>query len=229
MRNKLWLVPVCMLLVAALACGGTTNGGATPANGGDDTRATDEPVGPKALLQDDFSKTSSGWSTDESDESSVQYSGGEFVITLNETEWFAWGTAGESDLENIHVEVTASEAEGSGEEGSFGVMCYYADSDNYYYAGISSDGYYFIAEDIAGTDTTLTDGTDGGFDTGAASYLIGVDCQTDNLVLYVDGKEVASAAPSEALEPGDVALFGWSLDATPVEVHYDDISVTALE
>src|SRR3989304_4831201 len=78
MRNHLFFVPLAALLVAALACGG---GSSTPT-----------PSGPKVLLKDDFSDSSSGWGTGTDSESSLEYQDGKYVVKIEETDLLVWGT-----------------------------------------------------------------------------------------------------------------------------------------
>ena len=57
---------------------------------------------------------------------------------------------------------------------------------------------------------------------------MGADCGNGDLVLYVDGQQVASASDS-TYTSGDTGLFAWSGDKVPAEIRYDDFVVTKLE
>ncbi|MEK7786449.1 MAG: hypothetical protein AAB658_13655, partial [Chloroflexota bacterium] len=95
-RKKHFVIPLVVLALATLAAL------ACSAVGGGTTGPTEVP----SLFKDDFSSSSSGWSTGNSDSSSVDYGDGDYVMKIFTTEWFVWGNPEES-FENVHVEVTA--------------------------------------------------------------------------------------------------------------------------
>jgi len=131
MRNHLFFVPLAALLVAALACGG---GSSTPT-----------PSGPKVLLKDDFSDSSSGWGTGTDSESSLEYQDGKYVVKIEETDLLVWGTQEADDISNVHITVEAQNV-GGAVDPTFGIICNYQDDQNFYYMGIGVDGYYAIAK-----------------------------------------------------------------------------------
>lgn len=218
MRNKPVLVSLSLLVLAALACGGNLGGGGDGGDGGDG--------GPAPLFKDDFSDSNSGWDDTTNENGSTGYQDSEYVVTINKTDWFRWGNASESGLSDIHLEVTARNT-GAAQDATFGVICHYVDSDNYYYAGIGSDGYHVIAKDEDGEDETLTKGTDK-VPENEDSYQIGLDCGNGKLALYVNGKKVDSVE-DDTFTTGKVGLFGWTSEDADLEVRFDDFVVTALE
>ncbi|MBI3242174.1 MAG: hypothetical protein HYZ49_07765 [Chloroflexi bacterium] len=224
MRNKLLIVPIMALTLAALACSALSGGNPTPAG----------PTEVPALLKDDFSNSSSGWSTFTADEGSgnaaVEYIDGEYVMKVFTDQWYVWGNTEES-FENVHIEVTAKNTGGKADT-SFGIICNYQDDSHYYYAGIDTQGFYAIAKTVPGQeDFFLTNdnqwGTSDDITKDASSYQVGIDCGGGAITLYVGGKIIASASDSE-YGKGDVGLFAWTDQEANGEIRFDDFIVTAL-
>ena len=222
-RKKLLSIPLMVLAfasLAALACSALSGGGG----------ATPEPTEVPALFKDDFSSSSSGWSTFTSDNASVDYADGNYVMKVFTDKWFVWGNPSES-FDNAHIEVTARNT-GGATDTSFGIICSYQDETHYYYVGIDTQGFYAIAKTIPGQDDFFLT-NDNKWDTSdaitkdAASYNIGADCGGGTLTLYVDGKQIASATDSD-YGAGDVGLFAWTDQQANGEIHFDDLVVTAL-
>ncbi len=222
-RKKLLSIPLMVLAfasLAALACSALSGGGATP-----------EPTAVPALFKDDFSSSSSGWSTFTSANASVDYVDGKYVMKVFTDKWFVWGNPSES-FDNTHIEVTAQNT-GSATDTSFGIICnYQSDTQQYYYVGIDTQGFYAIAKTIPGqADFFLTNdnqwATSDDITKDAASYNIGADCGGGTLTLYVDGKQIASVTDSD-YGAGDVGLFAWTEEQVNGEIHFDDLVVTAL-
>ena len=221
MRTKLYFLPLAALLVAALACGGgAISGGNTPV-----------PSGPKVLLKDDFSSSSSGWDTASGANSSVDYADGEYVIKIEKTKLLVWGTQNEEELGNVHITVKAKNI--GAQDPTFGVVCGYKDDKNFYYMGFGVDAYYAIAKYENDNLTILTSDSNEWIQSDAIkqnadSYKIEADCGNGRLTLYVDGKQINSVE-DPGYSKGNVGLFGRSFDKTGVEVHFDDFVVTELK
>jgi hypothetical protein len=180
---------------------------------------------------DDFSDSTSGWGVGSSATSSAAYGTNEFVIKVNKTKWFSWTTAGQTDLSNIHIEVTAQNLAQAGNAG-FGVLCNYLDKNNYYLLGFTPDGYYAIIKTQGGNDTFLTSTKNQWIKTdkyqiNAASYQIGADCGGGTLALYVDGTQIDSVSDS-TFTKGDVGLFVNTFDQAKSEVHFATFAATPL-
>jgi hypothetical protein len=215
MTKKHSLVPVVLLALAALAC-------AVP----------NLPVGDGSLFKDDFASDSSGWGTGTDAESSVEYSGGEFVIKVFLDNYFVWSIPGMDNVSNVHVEATVKNVTGESQT-AFGVICNHQVTDSYYYFAITSSGDYAIAKTaVAKDDEFLTNdnqwAVSDDITQNAASYRIGADCGSDGtLRLLVDGKQIASATDT-SYTGGEVGLFVWTGEETNADIRFDDIVVTSL-
>lgn len=207
---------VALAAVVSLACGAFS----LPGVGGD-----------SALFKDDFSNASSGWSTFSSQNAAVDYSGGEYVMEVFKEQWFVWGTPNESNLSNVHIEVTAKSAGGTADT-SFGVICNYVDDSHYFYMGIDPKGFYAIGKTDGAKEIFLTNNDQWAQSdqivNDAPSYRLGGDCRRDGtLTLYVDGKRIDSVKDTTFAQ-GDVGLFAWTDKEVNAKIRFDDFAVTAL-
>jgi hypothetical protein len=212
MKKWFGLVPLAALALAALACGSGTSDNGTPV--------------PSALYRENFSDSNSGWCVDSDSTSALDYSGGEYVFEVNDTEWFVWCNPDEN-FDDIHVEVTAKNTGGTGDT-VFGVMCHFQEaSSDFYYGGFTANGDYTIRlYDAANEeDIILAEGTTDEIDADADSYKVGLDCANGEIALYLDGEQIDSA-DDDTYSSGDIGLFAWTGDDAPAEIHYDDLVVT---
>jgi len=213
MNKQRLLAPLGLLVAAALACSPSS---VLP--------------GSTSLYKDNFSDSGSGWCASSSSSSSTDYGGGEYVFNVFIPNWFVWCNPGQN-FDDVHVEVTAKNTSGQSDT-VFGVICNdqkatSQDDESFYYMGISADGNYTMRLNKAGKDTVLAEDKSDAIVTNAVSYTVGADCAGGNLVLYVNGAQIASAHDTTFVK-GDVGLFAWTGDGAPAEIHYDDIVVTKL-
>ena len=203
MRSKFWALPLFALALAALACS------AVPAG--------------TVLFKDDFSDSSGEWKY--TDHATVD--NGRLVVQIDKAKTLVWTAIGEAGLANVHVEVSAQNS-GPATDDVFGLVCGYQDTDNFYFLGIGTDGYYLIEKYEKNVETLLVDGTSDQLsqDPGA-TYRLGADCRAGSLTLYADGQSVATADDT-AFAKGDVGLFVSSYKKPNAATSFDDFVVTAL-
>jgi hypothetical protein len=220
MRHRYMGAVVVVLAMSALACTCNLLSGLTGSTS-------------QSLFQDDFSNKNNGWDENTSDNASTGYGNGDYVMKVFQTSWFVWANpeSAKSSLSNIHIAVTASNT-GAATEPGFGVICDYVDRDNYYYMGVSVDGYYIIVKTMNGDDTPLSDQsswiTSDAVPVNASSYNLEADCGNGTLTLSVNGQQVDSVSDS-TFSSGSVGLFARSFDEPNAEIHFDNFVVTALQ
>lgn len=191
-----------------------------------------EPI-PVDLFEDDFSDSTSGWSEVESEAAQRAYRDGEYVFEIFKTKWFVWSNPDAGGLSNTHTTVTVSSV-GEALDPSFGIICNYQDDGAFYFLGAAPDGFYAIAR-VEGNDYFFLTSDENlwvrsnRIDLNADAYVLEAICAADGtLTLIVDGEEIASVQDS-TYTAGDIGLFGQSFDQVPVEIHFDDLTVKALE
>ncbi len=181
------------------------------------------------LFQDDFDSPRSGWGTDQREEFERGYEEGEYFVELHEPNWFAWTHPG-MQFDDVSVEMNVYLASGS-QGGHCGVLCRYTDVDNFYYFGISADGYYAIFRRTDGGDLEILTGDGSGMAfspvirTGGQINRVLAICRGDELGLYVNG-ELLETVTDDAHTQGDVGLGAGSGLEGDVRIQFDDFIVT---
>jgi len=244
-----FIAVVAMLVLAVLACGMPSIGGAKPT----DTVATVAPiatvpatqppatVAPQSngsagaqsgsvLFHDDFSNPSSGWDQYSDSDGTTDYANGGYRILVNTANLAMWANPNQTLQNDIRIEVDATKSAGPDKNG-FGVICRYYDKDNFYKFLVTSDGYAGISK-LSKGDVTVISSPDGKLQTvnninkGAASNHICADCIGSTLTLYVNGNQVAKASDS-TLSGGDTGLFAQTYDTGGVDILFHDFNVYA--
>jgi hypothetical protein len=187
-------------------------------------------LGRGALLEDDFSDSST-WGTSTDTDSSVEYSNSALKFLVNKDLYFVWSTPNDEEYENVHIEVTAIN-NSTDAMGAFGIICNLQITNTSYYFAVTGAGEYAIGKYTFAGDTLLTN--DGQWKESskitpnASSYRIGADCGNNTLTLYVDGQQVDSLNDS-TYTSGNVGLFAWSGEQpNGTNVSFDDFVVTKL-
>lgn len=175
------------------------------------------------MPSDDFSSSSSGWGTGTDANSSVEYEDDGLKIAVYQPYYVTWSTLSLESFENTHIEVNV-ENSSTDREAFFGIVCNEQGStNNFYYVGVSPDGYYaFVKSQIAGDDEYLKEGTSDLISASPQSMRIGLDCKNGSMTLYVNGQVIDSVSDSSYTN-GTFGLFAASDDeANGVSVVFDD-------
>ncbi len=186
------------------------------------------------LLKDDFSASRDQWGTLTDSDSSVEYDNDSLRMKLFQKNFVVWSRPNDSEYENIHVEITATNND-TNSTTAFGIVCFQQSEDwSFYYFAVTPAGEYLIIRATTGKDDVyLTNNGNWGSSNliaqNAASYRIGADCGGGTLTLYVDGKQIASVNDS-TYSTGHVGLFAWSGENTAsADVSFDDFLMTSLK
>jgi len=185
-----------------------------------------------ALMQDDFSRSTSGWGTGSDAESSVEYVNGGLHMQIFKPNYFTWSNPAHQAYQDVHMEVTVRNI-GADKGAGFGLMCNQQVPDtSYYYFAVTSEGAYVIGKSATAHDDVFLTNNDAWATSDliakrAPSYRIAADCGHGNLTLYVNGRKIDSVSDASYAN-GGVGLFLWSGDNPSGEVTYDDFVMTAL-
>lgn len=187
------------------------------------------------LYRDSFGNSESGWAAFSETYRSASYENGEYVLRALSSD-FIGGGYNKQVFTNVRIQVVARNT-GRADDVRFGVGCNiqeYADFDNNYTAGISSDGYYAITKVENGILTSLTDPKNNGWLKSseialkAPKYNITFECAFEKLTLYVDGKLIASVNDSNFTQ-GFVGVFLRPYIQQNSEIRFDSIVITSAE
>lgn len=181
------------------------------------------------VFEDDFSSTASGWDTGSTENGSVRYSNGEYIIEVIATDWLVWGNANLTNLPTAIQIDTNGRYTGSGPEGGFGVICYYTESPrSFYYFEVGIDSYWVIVRVDGNEQTTIGGGQlSDDIPVNATNYSITAVCRFGEQSLTVNGNYIGSAFDT-TLTGGDIGLIGSSYNNSNVIFNFDQITVTDL-
>jgi serine/threonine protein kinase len=179
------------------------------------------------LVQDDFSTSRDAWGTLTDSDSSIEYQNNALHMLIFTENFVAWSTPNDQDYKNTHMEVTAFSSK-TDPSTAFGFICaQQTKSWSFYYLAMTPAGEYAIIKATDGeSDVLLTNngkwGTSDLISNQADSYRLGGDCGKGRIILYVDGKQIASASDN-TYGTGRVGLFVWSGNKpNSADVTFDD-------
>lgn len=220
-----WLMVISALL---LACVPSTPAAPPPTRSADAATTATRPSASAVLFRDDFSDPGSGWDVAANEQGQIGYDGGSYRLRVAATEFSVWGNPGRS-FGDVAIDVEAWRESGP-ENGELGVICRYADRQNFVYASVSPDGYYGIAERRAGELKMLTGGgrlaRAAGVQPGSAVNRLRFICQGDRYTLIVNDAVIDSVTVF-GFDTGDVGLLAGTFDTPGLVARFDDLVVSA--
>ena len=178
------------------------------------------------LFQDDFARTSTGWTTYDSPEYRAGYVEGAFRLRVDAPNTVAWSTPG-FDLGDVQLDVDTAALSGP-PDNAFGLICHYRDSGNYAFLLISSDGFSGIGVVRDGQRTLLTGDALLPSDMilqGLTSNHLRGDCIGNRLSLYINGALVNEAVLEEPTT-GDVGVIVGTYGTPGAEIQFDNFTIT---
>jgi len=179
----------------------------------------------QVLFYDDFSGKANGWLENSGTEGETTYSEGQYRVTVSSSNFDLWSNP-QKNFTDSRVEVDTVR-QGGPEGNRFGVQCRYTDANNYYFAVISSDGYYGIGKVVDGEQTFLPKNgmlvTDTIF-AGSAVNHIRFDCVGSRLTLYINGDYVDAVDDSD-LKAGDVGMLAGTFEEKGTQILFDNFVV----
>lgn len=182
------------------------------------------------LPKDDFSDSSSGWATGTDSDKSVEYANGGMQFMVYTPYYITWSMPSVLMYTTSHVDVNVTN-ESADPEAFFGIVCdALSTSSNFYYVGVSSDGYYaFVKSAVAQDDVILKKGTSDVIKNSASSMKLGLECGGGSLTLFVNDQQIDTVSDS-TYTSGAVGLFAASDDQdSGVNVTFDNFVMTKAE
>jgi hypothetical protein len=187
---------------------------------------------PAVLFEEDFAEDTEEWTSGSDEISDIQLVDGVLDFVVKTENYLTWSNLQNERFEDIRVTVDVLDRSDTDVVG-YAVVCNYRDSANFYYAGFSKDGYYIISKFENDEETVLSD--PGGnwlessaINAGNSQYNLEVVCAHDEIVLLVDGEEIASVA-DETFKRGEIGLMGISFDEIGLEFAFDNLRVERVD
>ena len=178
------------------------------------------------LFSDDFSNTDKKWDQADTTSASTDYYNNAYRIVIKEANSDAWSNPGKESFTDVEIEVDATKNAGP-DDNDFGIICRYTDVSKFYYAVISSDGYYGIMKmsgnggNPIGNESMLESDK---IIQGSAKNHIRFDCVGSTLTLYVNSTQIAQQTDTEYTE-GNVGLIAGTFDTVGTDILFDNFVV----
>ena len=182
--------------------------------------------GEQAPWSDDFSDAASGWKAESDSSAEVGYHEGVMRILVKSPNRLAWASAGR-ELSDFRLTVEAIQVAGP-DDNEYGLLVRMRDADHFYRFSISGDGYYLVNKydgrewTVLGDDWSPSDA----ILRGTATNVLEVVCHGTAMTFLVNGTELARVE-DEDYSRGDVGLYAGTFFDPGVEVHFDNLVVTA--
>ena len=201
---------VIILALTSLACF-ATNTQSTPSD---------------VLFSDEFSDTSKKWDQVSDSTGNTDYYNNAYRIVVNEVSYDAWANPGNESFIDTRIEVDATK-NGGPVDNDFGIICRYIDSSQFYFGGVSSDGYYGIMKMTSdgskpiGKDSMLESDK---ISQGVATNHIRFDCVGSTLTLYVNNSQIDQQTDAD-YTAGNVGLLAGTFATGGTDILFDNFYV----
>lgn len=186
----------------------------------------------------DFTDGSSGWEVDSVDSDSWGIEEGAYFINIQSLNWMQWIYPPTDFIpQAISFDASIPEKSQFSPVGTYGVMCYLLDVDNFYSVEVDpetlsyrfnkyEDGEYYdlLPNSWITLDTIVP--YDQGFNT------IFVSCDGSSMSLYVNGEYIDEIYEDAMARGGDMAIFAASWESVPeagAQVNFDNIYLETYE
>jgi hypothetical protein len=178
------------------------------------------------IYSDDFSNPESGWDRVDQADFYTDYFENAYRIIVNSDMSDSWANPDGNLFSDVVIEVDATK-NGGPDDNDFGVICRYQNQNQFYYAVISSDGYFGITKVTSDSSALL--GRDSlefsdAVIQGLSTNHIRFDCTGNVLTLYVNGQQVDQQTDSEYTS-GNVGLIAGTYDTTGTDILFDNFFV----
>ncbi len=181
---------------------------------------------PNVIFSDDFSDPNSGWDRADEADYFTDYYNGTYRIIVNSDMSDSWANPDDNLFSDTIIEVDATKNAGP-DDNDFGLICRYQGVDQFYYAVISSDGFYGInkvtsaSSELLGLSDLLPSEL---INKGEATNHIRFDCIGDVLTLYVNGQQIDRQTDS-TYTSGNVGLIAGTYDTAGTDILFDNFYV----
>jgi hypothetical protein len=180
----------------------------------------------QVLFSDNFSDTSKKWDSITSSSGSTDYYNGAYRVLVDTINTKAWSAPGNESFTDARIEVNATK-NGGPDNNDFGIICRYLDSDRFYYAVISSDGYYAIMKMTSNGSKPI--GEDSMLESnkilkGAVTNHVRFDCIGAKLTLYINGNQVDQQSDGD-YTTGNVGLLAGTFETPGTDILFDNFFV----
>jgi hypothetical protein len=178
------------------------------------------------LFKDDFSKSPNGWGTIGRDGGEIAFEFEGMDITVTTPDTLFWTVNGDKFTDS-RIEVDAVLLDGPAND-TFGVVCRYQDSGNFYAFMVSHDGYFGILKMQAGQITLANPSGDLEYSEkirqgGVVNHLMAI-CQGSTLTFIVNDT-LLGQIEDPSFTNGQIGLIAGAYNIPGVKVLFDNLMV----
>lgn len=175
------------------------------------------------LYQEDFSDPASGWDIFTDMDVDAGYLNEQYQIGVKTTNIAGWGVSG-NVFDDVVLDVDVNVLRASG-EGYYGFICRYVDQNNFYALEINEDGSASIWKLVDRIEVIIVRDMEIGKRPGTMVNL-GASCIGNELIIYLDGVEAASAL-DDGFIYGDIGLLAGTRNKENLLVAFDNLVVSS--
>jgi S1-C subfamily serine protease len=180
------------------------------------------PSGGEIVYTDDFSSDQSGWPVESDNSEAFYYQSGRYYIEINKSNHLRPITGGEY-LQDVVISID-TRVESSSGNGDYGVLCRYADGDNFYMFEITQDAFYAIYAMINSEWFPLIDYTYSPMLENVNNPAFEVSCVGDTLSFAVNDVLLGTVKDT-TIKAGDYGIFAGTFDNPGNIISFDNLKV----
>jgi len=175
---------------------------------------------------DDFSDAGSGWKAESDASAEADYWNGVMRILVKVPNRLAWVSM-EREMADFRLTVDATQFAGP-DDNEYGVLVRMMDAGHFYRFAVSGDGYYLVSKYDGEVWFPLTGdwAPSSAIRSGQATNQMEIVCEGSYMRFNVNGELVAEVR-DDSYPKGSVGLYAGSFFEPGVEVHFDNLTVTA--
>jgi hypothetical protein len=179
----------------------------------------------EAMFQDDFSSPWSGWASTPAPGSVTTFEDGVMRVAILGDTTSVISVPG-LDFGDVRIEADTLKLGGT-DVNRIGLVCRYADPQNYYFFIVSTDGFYGLGKVTDGAASLLgmteMQRSEVVQPQGGVNHLR-ADCIGESLTLYDNGRQLAQVSDPDHAS-GDAGLFAGTSNEPALDVAFDNFVV----
>ncbi len=182
----------------------------------------------EVLFEDDFAADNERWTIGDEGSSIVSIHDGGLDVEIIASQYMGWSHLYDDEFSDVRVVFDVAPKKDDNQP-SWGVICNYADTKNFYYMSFGADGYYAIARYLDDEYLVLSDESGNYVEStliekDKASYHVEATCANGSLELRIDGQRIASVE-DDALTGGTVGLMVETFDGDHAQAIFDNVVI----
>lgn len=176
----------------------------------------------QVIFEDGFENPESGWARTSNEYGITDYEAGEYTLLVNSPMHYVFSDQ-EFNYDRVVIEADARVVQAVG-DGDFGFICGRRENGDQYILEISEDGYYSIWKQINGEVVYLVDWTYSQNVVASGPMRLSAQCGSDQLILALNGKILASVSDAEFV-PGGVGMVVGTFEVPGVKISFDNLRI----